>query len=102
MEDAAALVNALQGKLDLQRKLGQTSQHLSTEEIQEIFAQTQRAQEKRTKQLLEQSTKLQQNDAMESIFAPLAVKYLFPTLTGEAFFSMRMSFQEFNCLSRSF
>ncbi|KAI9655144.1 MAG: hypothetical protein M1821_005627 [Bathelium mastoideum] len=88
IEDAATLVNELHGKFILQRKLGQASQHLSTEEFQEIFAKTQRAQEDRSKQLLKQSTKIQQGDAMESRFAPLAVKYILPHLTGEAFFSL--------------
>ncbi|KAL9078512.1 MAG: hypothetical protein Q9157_002568 [Trypethelium eluteriae] len=88
IEDAATLVNELYGKLILQRKLGQVSQHLSTEDFQDIFAKMQSTQEDRSKQLLEQSTKIQQGDAMESRFAPLAVKYILPHLTGETFFSL--------------
>lgn len=80
VEDAAVLVNALHRKL-------QHTKHPSTEELQNIFAGTQRIREKRTSGLIEQSTKMQQLDAMESIFSPLIVRYVLPNLTGDAFFS---------------
>lgn len=80
VEDAAALVNALQRKL-------KHVEYPSTKDFQEVFAETQHTRENRTHSLLEQSTKMQQLDAMESPFSPLIVRYLLPNLTGDAFFS---------------
>lgn len=82
MEDAAALVNALKRKLDT------SEQRLSTGDFQKIFADTQRSQEDRTKHLLVHSSKMQSFDAMESIFAPVAVKFVIPNLTDDAALSI--------------
>lgn len=77
IEDAAVLVNALQ------RMLSQT-RYPSTNDFQDVFAETQRARENRTSCLLELATKQQQIEAMESIFTPLIVRYVLPNLTGDA------------------
>lgn len=78
MEDAAVLVNALRRKLDL------TQQRLSTEDFQEVFAEAQISQENRTQHLLEHSSRMQSVDAMESVFSPLIVKFVIPSLTDDA------------------
>ena len=68
----------------LRRKLDQSHQLLSTRDFQEIFAETQRVQENRTKRLLDHATKMQSFDAMESVFAPLVVRFVIPNLTDDA------------------
>lgn len=77
-EDAAALVNALH------RKLQARTHRLSTEDYKQMFAETQCTQEKRTKTLLHHATKMQEFDAMQSLFAPLLVKFVLPNLTDDA------------------
>ncbi|KAK7745573.1 hypothetical protein SLS53_003073 [Cytospora paraplurivora] len=77
-EDAAALVNALH------RKLQDRTHRLSTEDCEQVFADTQRAQEKRTKAMLHHATKMQEFDAMQSLLAPLLVKFVVPNLTDDA------------------
>lgn len=66
------------------RKLDQSHQRLSTTDFQEVFAETQRVQENRTKHLLDHATKMQSFDAMESVFAPLVVRFVIPNLTDDA------------------
>jgi hypothetical protein len=78
MEDAAVLVNALLSKL------GQSQERLSTSDFQDIFSKAQYAQENRTAHLVDHATKMQSFDAMESIFAPLVVKFVIPNLTDDA------------------
>ncbi|KAI1432416.1 hypothetical protein GGR50DRAFT_688958 [Xylaria sp. CBS 124048] len=78
VEDAATLLNVLQQKLD------QAQGRLSTEDFQDVFAETQRRQENRTGHLLVHATKMQSFDAMESALAPLFEKFLIPNLTDDA------------------
>lgn len=66
-------------------KLSQANhQALSTQEIDTVFAEAQLAQQDRTEQLIRNGTDLQKFDAMESIVAPLIVKYVVPNLTDDA------------------
>ncbi|KAM3073525.1 hypothetical protein ACMFMG_004581 [Clarireedia jacksonii] len=82
MEDAAALVNALLPVLD------QADQPLSTKDFQRVFAEAQGSQEDRTKHLVDSAMMKQKADAMESIFAPLTVKYIIPNLTHDEALSL--------------
>ena len=68
----------------LRRKLDQFPQRLSTRDFQEVFAEAQRVQENRTKDLLDHATKMQSFDAMESVFTPLFVRFVIPNLTDDA------------------
>ncbi|KAL9622089.1 MAG: hypothetical protein Q9160_003588 [Pyrenula sp. 1 TL-2023] len=77
LEDAAALINALL------HKLGPSNQPLSTQDFNEVFAKAQRVQEDRTKHLIDHATKMQQFDAMESILAPLIIRFAIPNLTDD-------------------
>lgn len=48
-----------------------------------MFAKAQRVQENRTRHLVDHATKMQQFDAMESVLAPLMVKFVIPNLTDD-------------------
>jgi hypothetical protein len=65
-------------------KLGQSPGHLSTNDFQDIFSKAQHDQENRTAHLIDHATKMQDFDAMESIFAPLIVRFVIPNLTDDA------------------
>lgn len=65
-------------------ELGHSNQSLSTREFNEVFAKTQRVRESRTKHLIDHATKMQSLDAMESVFAPLVVRFVIPNLTYDS------------------
>jgi hypothetical protein len=65
-------------------KLGQSPERLSTSHFQDIFSKAQCTQETRTAHLIDHATKMQSFDAMESIFAPLVVRFIIPNLTDDA------------------
>ncbi|GAP90730.1 putative FAD binding domain protein [Rosellinia necatrix] len=82
VEDAAALFSVLQ------RKLGQSQVRLSTRDFQDIFAETQHVQETRTRHLISHATKMQEFDAMQSLFSPLLAKFVIPHLTDDAMLAL--------------
>jgi hypothetical protein len=61
---------------------------LTTKDFHHIFAQAQHSQENRTKQLVQSATMKQRADAMESVFAPLTVRFVIPNLTHDEALSM--------------
>ncbi|PCD38655.1 hypothetical protein AU210_007122 [Fusarium oxysporum f. sp. radicis-cucumerinum] len=83
VEDGAVLVNAL-----LQRLRRSPSRKLSTSDFDNIFSKAQADQEYRSRRLVDSATEKQKVDAMQGIFAPLAVKFIIPNLTDDQALAM--------------
>lgn len=76
------LVNALLNELR------QSDHPLSTTDFQRVFAKAQSAQEDRSRELILSATMKQRFDAMQSVFAPLIVKFVMPRLSDDVALSM--------------